>query len=552
MRGMTASLLPLRPYQREAMDAVTAAWRRGLMRPAVVLPTGAGKTVVFAHLIAAWLALNPGWRCLVLAHRTELIDQAVEKLHDVAPTWRVGIVKATQNETLADVVVASVPTLRNESRRRMLRNVGMIVVDECHHATADSYRVILGHYSDAYVVGFTATMTRSDDASLGEIWQDVVYMRSIAEMIREGFLVRPRGIRVYVDSMDMSGARLNSKKDYREADLGAAIEGSLAPESIAEAIRRYSPDRQTIVFCPTVKSAMIVEDAIRAEGFTTGLVYGALDKGLRKATINDFKAGRIHVLVNVMVLTEGTDLPMACTAVIARATTHVGLYIQMAGRVLRLFPGKDEALIIDVVGASQKHALLAPVELFGEERKAKEPRDIDEDLAAWEDEFEDPGSKGPTVEREPAKTGPLAHADVDLFHGSASAWLRTYRGVWFLRAGERYVAILPGERPGTYDVSTMHKTAGGSGRWIVNGVEDMSYAMAWAEGEITPAEMMTASKDRSWRAKKPSDSQKALARKFGLSVTDAMNAGEVGGMITVHIASGRIDPQLAHLTKVAA
>jgi superfamily II DNA or RNA helicase len=518
------------------------------MRPAVVLPTGAGKTVVFAHLIAAWLALNPGWRALVLAHRTELIEQAMAKLHDVAPGLRVGMVKAQRNDTLADAIVASVQTLRNEQRRKMLRNVGLIVVDECHHATAASYRAVLDYWPDALVVGFTATMTRSDDAALGDIWQDVVYMRTISEMINSDppYLVRPRGIRVYVDTMDMSGVRM-SKGDYRESDLGAAIEGSLAPEAIAQAIRKHSPDRPTLVFCPTVKSAMVVEDAIRLEGFATGIVYGDMPADLRKATLDDFRAGRVQVLVNCMVLTEGTDLPMACTCVIARATTHVGLYIQMAGRVLRLFPGKDEALIVDVVGASQKHALLAPVELFGEEVKAKREKEETEDIETWEDEFQDPGAKGPAEKHTNERMGPLAHANVDLFHGSDSAWLRTYAGVWFLRAGERYIAIVPGERPGTYDVTAMHKSQKDTGRWIAEGIEDMSYAMAWAEGEVTRSETMTARKDRSWRARMPSDSQRKFAARMGLAVTPDMHAGEVEALITVRLASHRIDPKLPEL-----
>jgi len=519
---MTTALLPLRPYQREAMDAVTDAWRRGLMRPAVVLPTGAGKTVVFAHLIAAWLELNPGWRAVVLAHRTELIEQAMSKLHDVA--------------------------LRNEQRRKMLRNVGLIVIDECHHATAASYRAVLDYWPNALVVGFTATMTRSDDAALGDIWQDVVYMRTISEMINSDppYLVRPRGIRVYVDTMDMSGVRM-SKGDYRESDLGAAIEGSLAPEAIAQAIRKYSPDRQSLVFCPTVKSAMVVEDAIRLEGFTVGIVYGDMPADLRRATLDDFRAGRLQVLVNCMVLTEGTDLPMACTCVIARATTHVGLYIQMAGRVLRLFPGKDEALIIDVVGASQKHALLAPVELFGEEAKAKREKD-DSELDEFEDEFQDPGAKGPAEKHADERVGPLSHSDVDLFHGSDSAWLRTYHGVWFLRAGERYIAIVPGARPGTYDVTAMHKTRQHTGRWIAEAIEDMSYAMAWAEGEVTRSEMATARKDRTWRARKPSKAQCTFGARLGLTLTPDMHAGEVEALITVRLASHRIDPGLAALT----
>jgi superfamily II DNA or RNA helicase len=536
-----SGVLRLRPYQADAMEAVRAAWDRGMMRPAVVLPTGAGKTVVFAHLISTWLGLNRGRRCLVLAHRTELIEQAADKLHDVAPHLRIGIVKANQNETLAEVIVGSVQTLKSENRRRMLRDVGMIVVDECHHATAESYRAVIGHFAGALVVGFTATMTRSDEANLGDIWDDVVYMRSIAEMIAMGFLVRPRGIRVYVDSLDMGAVR-KSGKDYREADLGRAIEGSLAPEAIAEAIREHAAERQTIVFAPTVASAMVIESAIAAEGFKTGLVYGELAAGVRRGVLEEFRSGGIQVVVNCMVLTEGTDLPMCSCIVIARPTLHSGLYIQMAGRGLRLFPGKDSCLILDVVGASQKHGLIAPVELFGEEQKAREAKEDDTEQVLEEDIFDGEGIGRDVGEDYVA--GPLSHAEVDLFHGSTSAWMQTYGGIWFLAAGERYIAILPGSKVGTYDVAAMHKSQRGTGRWVIEGVKDMSWAMAWAEGDVSASELTLARKDSKWRAKKPNEKQIALAKRLGRTIKPEMLSGEVSRLITEAIASSRIDPPI--------
>lgn len=547
-----AAPFQLRPYQREAIDAITAAWARGLTSPAIVLPTGTGKTEVFAWLIAEWLERHPGRRAVVVAHRTELIEQAHAKVVKAlrGTGLRVGRVQGTTNETLADVVVASVLTLKGPQRLRMLRNVGLIVIDECHHATAASYRAVLDYYSDAHVVGVTATMTRGDDAALGDVWQDVVYQYSVTDALRDGWLVRPRGLRVYVDSLDMSHIRVNKATgDYRESDLGQALEHSLAPEAIAAALRKYAPARPAIVFCPTVASAEIVRDAIRVEGFAAELISGKTPKDERKATLLRYRAGRVQVLVNCMVLTEGTDLPMTATIVIGRATTYAGLYIQMAGRGLRLDPNdptKTECLIIDVVGASQKHALTAPVELFGEEYEPETEGKVpdDPDGEASDDPFEDPRPGRPTIEPE-LQNGPLGHVEVDLFHGSASAWMRTYAGYWFLRAGERYIVIVPGVAPGTYDVTAMHKTAVGSGRWVNTSgpLRNMSYAMACAEGEVEPSESTTSRKDRSWRAKAPSPEQCKLAVRLGLTLDPFMTAGQVGAAITVHIASGRIDPK---------
>lgn len=544
-----------RDYQVEAREAVERGWLpiamggRGLRTPAVVLPTGAGKTVVFAHLIRRWLRLNPGRRAMVLAHRQELVDQAYGKLIDVVDgEFTIGMVMGNRNETQADAVVASVLTVKNPMRRAMIQHVGLIIVDECHHATAASYGAVLAAYPDALVAGFTATMSRSDEANLGEVWQDVVYMRTIAEMIRDGHLVRPRGIRVYVDSLDMGGVR-KSGKDYREADLGRAIEGSLAPEAIAEALLEHSPDRQAIVFAPTVESARLIEAAIAEVGFKTGLIYGDLDKdegkGTRRARLDEFKTGVVRVLVNVMVLTEGTDLPMACTIVIARPTLHSGLYIQMVGRGLRLFPGKDEALVIDVVGASQKHGLTAQVELFGEDTKPTERKTKgDDDQLTEEDVFEDPGS-GSGVFPDEWVSGPTTSVQVDLFHGSKSAWMRTYGGIWFLAAGDRYIAILPGWMPGTYDVISMHRTRRGEGtRWVAYGLHDISYAMVRGENDVTPFERTTALKDRGWRKHKPSEAQKAFAARLGLKGAELMTSGELSRHITERQASARIDPPL--------
>lgn len=549
---MSVGILPLRDYQRECVDAIRGALAGGMRRPATVLPTGAGKTVVFSHLSVEWMRDNPGRRVLILAHRTELIEQAARKVHDVAPGLRVGIVKAERNETLAPVIVASVQTLASENRRLMLRDVGLIIVDECHHATASTYLAILTHYGalgdqrahgSAVAVGFTATMVRGDGSALGDVWQDVVYSRSIGEMIGAGYLERPRGLRVQVDDLDLTKVR-KSAGDYRDSDLDDAITDSLAPEAIAKAIDEHAPGAPGFIFAPGVESAQVIGEAVIDAGYPTALVHGKTPKDERADIIERFTSGDLQFLSNCGIFTEGTDLPRAETCVIARPTLNPGLYQQMVGRVLRPYPGKSGALVLDVVGASARHDLLTRVELFGESVEIKgekvepdENDDLDEqiDLSEWDTDIGrdvDPGANGPLV----------AH-EVDLFHGSTSLWLRTYGGVWFIPAGDRYVAIVKGV--GGYDVTTMHRYRAGTGRWVegATGVADLSYAMAWAEREVTPQERATALKDRSWRAKRPSDAQRDLATRYGVILTDEMRSGEASNAITVAMASSRIDPR---------
>lgn len=542
-------MLPLRSYQRDAVDAVHAAWAKGVRRPAVVLPTGSGKTVVFAHLLREWLDVNRGRRALVLAHRDELIGQAVDKIHSVAPSLKVGVVKAQRNQTLSDVVVGSVQTLRNERRRKQLLNVGLVVVDECHHSSAKSYVDVLTHFGalggdSAHAVGFTATMSRGDGMALGRVWEDVVYTRSIQEMITGGFLVRPRGVRVRVEDLNLAGVK-RTRGDYSEGALGAALEESMAPQAAAKAYLEHAADRPGILFAPTVSSATAFRDAFEDLGITAGLVHGAMPTAERERTLKAFSAGDIQVLCNCMVLTEGTDLPLAACVVVARPTTHSGLYIQMVGRVLRPHQasGKTDALVLDIVGASARHALSAHIDLFGEEPNGDDDELPDDDDV---DDADDLGSGEVTLDEVVGVDGPLVSEEVDLFHGSASAWVRTTgHGIWFLPAGDRYIAMVGGAVPGTWDVVSMHRYRRGDSRWVIRGVEDRSYAMAWAEADVTVAEQLTASRARVWRAKKPSDAQLRLAGQYGVAILPGMLSGEVSGLISVAMGTRRIDPHIA-------
>lgn len=561
---MSRGLLALRDYQRDAVDAAFAAWRRGLVRPAEVLFTGAGKTVIFSHLSVEWLAANPGKRVLILVHTQELLDQALAKLRSVAPGLRVGAVQAQRNETLAQVIVATVQTLRSETRRRQLRNIGLIIVDECHHAVATTYRQVLGHFGAlglapgethrAVAIGYTATMVRADDLALGDVWQDVVYTRTITDGILDGHLVRPRGIHVQVDDLDLSQVR-TSRGDYREGDLGEAIENSLAPEAIAKAVAEHASDRKIALFAPTVRSAEVIGNALRASGRSVGLIHGALANGERKAVLDTFRADPVGIASNCMVLTEGFDEPAMNCVVIARPTKSPGLYIQMVGRALRPYPGKTDALVLDVVGATKLHGLVAGIELFGEAKIKTETDQADE---GWEDPEElDEGQQDATRALELGRDGKLIATEVDLFAASSARWLRTRAGVFFLPAGDRYIAILPA-KPQTpaqwfdhfagraigYDVISMHKNQIHSERALMEGIPDLSYAMAWAEGDVTPHEKVTAGKERSWQARPPTDKMRGLAERLQIWVPPGARMGEVSNMITLALATKRIDGHL--------
>ena len=560
------SLLKLRDYQRDAVDAIHAAHRRGMVRPAEVLFTGAGKTVIFSHLSLEWLQANQGRRVLILVHTQELLDQALAKLRSVAPGLRIGAVQASRNETLAQVIVATVQTLRSANRRAMLRNVGLVIVDECHHAVAITYRTVLNHFgcfggenqsggAPALAAGYTATMMRGDALALGDVWQDVVYTRTIADGIADGFLVRPRGLHVQVDDLDLSRVRV-SAGDYQQGDLGRAIEESLAPEAIAKAVVEHASERKMILFAPTVSSAGTIAEALMGAGVPTGLVHGGLGAQERRRVLDAYRGRETTILASVMVPTEGFDDPETDGIVLARPTKSQGLYIQMAGRALRPHPGKLDALILDVVGATKLHGLVSGIELFGE--APKEPKDLLEGDELLEDLDElDEGQQDARLAL--GLNGPLVATEVDLFAASSARWLRTRAGVYFLPAGDRYIAIYPaapispeqwlahfaGTGGGVgYDVVTMHKNQLHTERAIHRGVPDLSYAMAWAENDVTAKERTTAGKGRSWQAMKPSEKTRRLAEQLQIFVPPGAKMGEVSNMITLALATRRIDAHL--------
>lgn len=349
-------MITLRRYQAECLEAVQAAWRRGIQCPAVVLPTGSGKTVIFAELAQRFIREGRG-RVLVLVHRDELAAQAVDKIRKAAPHLTVGRVQGADDEVHEDIVVASVQTLSHHRRLHELTwsqagdpsaVIGLVIHDECHHTLSETYMAIRDAFAHAVQVGFTATFERGDGGPLPVVWQEVAYTRSIWSMVRDGYLVPVRGRSVTVGGMDLSGVKRRGG-DYAARPLAAVMTQSGAPVVIASAMRRYATGRRSLVFCPDVVSATATAGAI---GTGAALVTGTTPRDARNRIYEAFRAGEIRTLVSCMVLTEGFDMPEADCAVIARPTRSRPLYKQMVGRVLRPFPGKSDALVLDIVGAT--------------------------------------------------------------------------------------------------------------------------------------------------------------------------------------------------------
>lgn len=487
-------------------------------------------TVTFAHLIA-----GQSDRALVLVHRDELARQALDKIRSVAPDLDVGLVKAESNDVDADVIVASVQTLVNDNRMEQISGIGVVIVDEAHHATAPSYKKVLsdlGCWEDTRCVGFTATMSRSDDRGLGDVWEDVVYHKDIMWGIINGFLVDVEAQTIEIEGLDL-GSVARSRGDYQEGQLGEALEASGAGPVIARAYKDHAGDKQGILFTPTVATAYAFADDLADQGIVTEVVTGETPVEERQAIFERYRNKETQVLANCMVLTEGFDMPQAEVALIARPTSSQSLFVQMAGRVLRPFPGKEKALILDVVGLRSMN-LRSIVDLSETEIEPRPGKSLKEmyELDIEEEE---------RVERDVLE-GTTTTKVRKLFDASSSVWLKTHGGTWFVPTKDGYVFLWPeGGRFKIGKTGDQYSMKGGG--WLKEEPLDLPYAMAWAEQFAEELDPTVASRAASWRKKKqkPSDAQKALATRLKIPYTEATRKNDLSDKISVYYASKVLD-----------
>jgi superfamily II DNA or RNA helicase len=368
--GPDLLMLHLRSYQSEALERVRQAYKDGKRRVIVSLPTGTGKTVVFAHFPRFFQMKK---RLLVLAHREELLLQAREKFLHVDPELKVGIEQsASRAPADAKVVIASVPTLGRAGGTR-LRQLSpeeffLIVVDEAHHAVALTYRRIFEHFglfepnTRRYLVGFTATPRRGDKQGLGNVFEEVCYARDLREMIAEQYLCPITGWRVHSDtSLDKVQIR---RGDFVESQLSQVVNTGERNNLLVSAYRKYAAGRRAIVFCVNVAHAMDVCHAFMVLGIRTSAVWGDMPREDRRIKLAQFSQGDIDVVTNCNVLTEGFDEPRVDAIIMARPTQSKLLYAQMVGRGTRRHPDKANLEIIDIADNSKTHRLSGLNDLF--------------------------------------------------------------------------------------------------------------------------------------------------------------------------------------------
>ncbi len=353
--------MELRPYQQAALEAVESEWREGRARTLLVLPTGCGKTVVFAHIAAD--CVRQGERVLILAHRGELLSQAADKLRQAV---KLGCaVEKAEESCLGSwyrIVVGSVQTLMRESRLARFRPdyFGTIIIDEAHHAISDSYGRILAHFPDAKVLGVTATPDRGDMKNLGQVFQSLAYEYTLPKAIREGYLSPIRAMTIPL-RLDLAGVSVQAG-DFKASEVGPALEPYLY--QIADEMAKHCAGRRTVVFLPLVKTSQKFRGILDGRGFRAAEVNG--ESADRAETLAAFERGDYNVLCNSMLLTEGWDCPAVDCIVVLRPTKVRALYSQMVGRGTRLSPGKDHLLLLDFLWHTERHELCHPANLICE------------------------------------------------------------------------------------------------------------------------------------------------------------------------------------------
>lgn len=312
--------MELRPYQQEAMDAILEAWENGTHKTLLVLPTGCGKTIVFAKVTEE--CVRQGDRVLILAHRGELLEQAADK---IGKATGLGCATEKAEETCLGswfrITVGSVQSMMRESRLSRFPDdyFDTIIIDEAHHCISDSYQRVLHHFPEARVLGVTATPDRGDMKNLGQVFESLAYEYTLPRAIKEGYLSPIKAVTIPL-KVDLTGVGVQSG-DFKAGDLGTALDPYL--EGIATEMEKYCRDKKTVVFLPLVKTSQKFRDILNAHGFQAAEVNGESQD--RAEILQEFDVGRYNVLCNSMLLTEGWDCPSVDCIVVLRPTKVTGL-----------------------------------------------------------------------------------------------------------------------------------------------------------------------------------------------------------------------------------
>lgn len=416
-----------------------------------------------------------------------------------------------------------------------------VTVHNCHHSAAETYKGVLDALdvtshnpnNPVFACGFTATASRAD-GGLDGIWDNVVYEKSLSWAIKKGYLVTPRGLTVVLPDMDLTEVAVRAG-DYAAGELEHVMQASV--DTTVMAMLTHAAGRASIVFAAGVDHAEALAAALSAHGVAAAAVTGAMSAEARGQVYEAFNDGELDAMVTVQVLTEGADFPRCDAVVMARPTRSQTLYSQMVGRALRLYPGKDDALVLDLAGVTRDMSLVTLSDLTTEATTARVAPDSDDD----------PGQDEPAPRPErKQRIGVAALEDIDLLAVSPANWLTTPKGVRFLDVGNKAIIFLwPPHPEGSRKVmvGVMHTPPDPNDRWLYDGYAgELADAIKAAEhaaedyGQLPP-------RNAPWRNRSaPSAAQVRLAKTLGVDHADDKTRARLSDDISTALAARRLDP----------
>nr|CRH06166.1 putative nucleic acid ATP-dependent helicase [Candidatus Magnetococcus massalia] len=373
----------LRPRQETFVHrSIDALYKYG--DTLAVGPTGMGKTICLSAVVGRVIS-NKGGKACVLAHRDELTRQNVMKFSKVNPGLSTSVVDARGKSWRGRATFAMVPTLARQKNLDAMPELDLLVIDEAHHAAADSYRRIIAQVKksnpNCYVYGLTATANRGDKKALRPIFSNVADQVRLGELITAGNLVKPRTFVIDVGAQEALKNVRKTVDDFDMMEVDRIMNKAPVTEAVIKHWKEKAGSRKTIVFCSTVDHAKNVTGAFNNADVEAVMVHGELSTAERKAALARFEKGSAMVVVNVAVLTEGYDHPPTSCVVLLRPSSYKSTMIQMVGRGLRTiepdqFPGliKTDCIVLDFGTSSILHGSLEQdVNLDGKEIKGQAP-----------------------------------------------------------------------------------------------------------------------------------------------------------------------------------